>query len=135
MKKQKTDKKNTKAGEVEKNVAPGHEEQKKKEEKKDEEAAPKKKAPGRPKGTGSGGAKAKKEPKPRSSEVLARALEAARDAWLDSGSHPGRGTLMNAQNYAVAYELGVCIGKGNDWLDMGRYTSHVICVTNRVFLL
>jgi hypothetical protein len=56
-----TDKKNTKAGGEEKNAAPGHEEQKKKDEKKDEEAAPKKKAPGRPKGTSFGGAKAKKE--------------------------------------------------------------------------
>lgn len=60
----KTDKKNTKAGGEEKNAAPGHEEQKKK----DEEAAPKKKAPGGPKGTSFGGAKAKKEPKSRSTE-------------------------------------------------------------------
>jgi hypothetical protein len=42
MKKQKTDKKNTKAGEEEKNAAPGPEEQKK-EENKDEEVAPKRK--------------------------------------------------------------------------------------------
>jgi hypothetical protein len=56
--------------------APGHEKQKKKEEKRDEEAAPKKKASGRPKGASFRGAK---EPKARSTEVLARALEAAYD--------------------------------------------------------
>jgi hypothetical protein len=70
----KTDQKNAKAGEEEKNAAPGHEEQKKKEEKKeekmDEEAAPKKKAPGRPKGTHSGSTKAKKVTKPRSTEGI-----------------------------------------------------------------
>ena len=65
VKKQKTDKKNTKAREEEKSAASGYEEQKKEEENKDEEAAPKKKASGRPEGTGSRGAKAKGEPKPR----------------------------------------------------------------------
>jgi hypothetical protein len=64
--------KDVKKQKMEKNTAPGHEEQRKKEEeeeeKKDEEGAPKKKAPGRPNGTGFRGAKARKEPKPRSTE-------------------------------------------------------------------
>lgn len=77
VKKQKTEKKSTKTDK--KNTKAAEEKEKKEEGKKDEEAtkkdtngdaAQKKKAPGRPKGTASGGAKAKKEPKPRSAEGI-----------------------------------------------------------------
>ena len=70
VKKQKTEKKSTKTDK--KNTKAGEETEKEEEEANKKEtngdAAPKKKAPGRPKGTSSRGAKAKKEPKPRSAE-------------------------------------------------------------------
>jgi hypothetical protein len=64
----KTDKKNTKAAEEKEAEKEEEEEVTKKDTNGD--VAPKKKAPGRPKGTGSGGAKAKKESTPRSAEGI-----------------------------------------------------------------
>ena len=66
VKKQKTEKKSTKTDK--KNTKASDEGAKKSETNGD--AAPKKKAPGRPKGTASGSAKAKKDPKPRSTEGI-----------------------------------------------------------------
>ena len=66
VKKQRTEKKSTKTDK--KNTKASEEGPKKTETNGD--AAPKKKAPGRPKGTASGGAKAKKDPKPRSNEGI-----------------------------------------------------------------
>jgi hypothetical protein len=77
VKKQKTDKKSTKTDK--KNTEAAEEKEKKREETKQEEAtrngtngeaAPKKKTPGRPKGRGAEGAKAKKDAKPRSTEGI-----------------------------------------------------------------
>jgi hypothetical protein len=77
VKKQKTDKKSTKTDK--KNTKAAEEKEKKREDTKQEqatknrtngEAAPKKETPGRPKRSGSGGAKAKREPKPRSTEGI-----------------------------------------------------------------
>jgi len=68
VKKQKTEKKSTKT--EKKNTKAAEKAEEEKTETNGHAAAPKKKAPGRPKGTGSGGTKAKKDPKPRSSEGI-----------------------------------------------------------------
>jgi hypothetical protein len=105
VKKQKTEKKSTK---TEKKNTKAREEKEGEPTKKETngDAAPKKKAPGRPKGTGSGGIKAKKEPKPRSTEGIGSRTRSR--AWCLGwvGNWLGGAPVLSAHNFVTVNGLG-----------------------------
>ena len=62
--------------------------------------------------------------------MLARALEAAHDAWLEFGSRLGRGALISARNYVVTCGLGICIR--NEMVGMAWLVIRALLYTNRI---